>query len=152
MKQLCSEMLQVQALPGQAQVHPALGDKTLLQQRSTHSRTTAWVIAAQIQPLAKQQVPPHLLQAASKNLTLEMTAICSQGFGLAEIPINPSVSSAAGWSLQLAPGLLLCICIFLLLLSHIIHRTMVWLVCRGLCQLVQKVVGVWEATPPEYNL
>lgn len=75
----------------------------------------AWVTAAQIQSLAKQQVPPGFLQVASKNLTLEITAICSQGFRLTEITINPSRSSAAGWSLQLAPGLLLCICTFLLL-------------------------------------
>lgn len=94
---------------------PSCGARHFYSKGIINSRTTAWVTAAQIQSLAKQQVPPNFLQVASKNLTLEIMAICSQGFRLTEITINPSRSSAAGWSLQLAPGLLLCICTFSLL-------------------------------------
>jgi len=81
---------------------PCCGARGFQSKRTTNSRTLAWVTAAQIQPLAKQQVPPDFLKVESKNPTLEMTANCSRGSRLTETTINSPPSSAAGWGLQLA--------------------------------------------------
>lgn len=139
-QQLHSGMLQV---PG-ADTHRCaqLWGKTLLQQGNDQEQDHGWVYAAQTIS-CRAAGTTHSLQAASTDLTLGISAIHSQDCRLQE-PRETSTELSSWLDLQLALGLLLCICTSSLLpLSQRYSPG---------CQLQQEVMGMWEAALPEHSL
>lgn len=129
------------------QMCPAVG------QGNDQQRDHSWVCAAQTMS-CRAAGTTHSFQAASMDLTLGITAIRSQDRRLQE-PQESSTELSSWLDLQLALGLLLCICTFSLLpLSQRYSpgSNTARLVCQGHPQLQEEVMGDVGTALPEHKL